>query len=411
MKIPIHIFFSLKYIHYKNLSYFNKIHILSIMLSMSFGSSILITAISILDGFHNKLKNNLVNTTPHITISNYSKRQVCSWNYILNKIKQKNYTQSIIPDFNLNGLILKKKAYNIKINSLNKNIRNIFYKKFDVIDGFFKDVKKNTNSVYIGYHLAINLNVWVNDIIGVVIFSNNSSFLQYKAKVKYLKIKMIFDINNLFNNSQIFIDILDIKRTLKIFNNINVIHVKVRDAMKANIVAKEINTLLNNKFQVKNWINGHYDIFNTIKIEKIILFILVHLIYLFVSYSLFCNLFVVILNKKLDISILKTLGVSNKSIIKTFLLVSIAIGLISTTLGIFIGILLTINISVVFNFIYNLCNLEFYYLLHLNYKIPFIIKKINIFIIFLTSTTLCLLSILYPAFKIYKNKPYKILNE
>jgi lipoprotein-releasing system permease protein len=114
------------------------------------------------------------------------------------------------------------------------------------------------------------------------------------------------------------------------------IEVFVESMLIAEKVAEEINQLLNSNglnYQVLSWKDFNRPLWEALKMEKQVYFIVLLLLILIASFSIVSTLVMVVMEKSKDIAILKSIGMSNRSVLKIFLLQGIMIGVIGTALG------------------------------------------------------------------------------
>ena len=115
-------------------------------------------------------------------------------------------------------------------------------------------------------------------------------------------------------------------------------------------------------------------------------------------------------NKTKEIAILKTLGLSNKSIKKTFFLTGLTISFFATLSGVILGIIFSLNIEKLRIFLSTVFNLEIFpsdiYFLD---KLPSEININSILIIFFISIIISAIASYLPAMKISKMKTFRAL--
>ena len=140
------------------------------------------------------------------------------------------------------------------------------------------------------------------------------------------------------------------------------------------------------------------------------MFIILSLIVVVAAFNIISGLTILIKNKTKDIAILKTLGLSNKSIKKTFFLTGLTIGFFATISGVILGILFSINIEKFRIFLSSFFNLEIFpsdiYFLD---KLPSEINLNSIFIIFSISIIISAIASYLPAMKISKMSTFRAL--
>ena len=140
------------------------------------------------------------------------------------------------------------------------------------------------------------------------------------------------------------------------------------------------------------------------------MFIILTLILIVAAFNIVSGLTILIKNKTKEIAILKTLGLSNNSIKKSFFLTGFTIGLSATITGIFLGIIFSLNIEKIRNILSNFFNFEIFpsdvYLLE---QLPSEINFYSILIIFIFSLIISALASYLPAMGISKMKTFRAL--
>ena len=140
------------------------------------------------------------------------------------------------------------------------------------------------------------------------------------------------------------------------------------------------------------------------------MFIILTLIIVVAAFNIVSGLTILIKNKTKEIAILKTLGLSNNSIKKSFFLTGFTIGFFATITGIFLGIIFAMNIEKIRNILSNLFNFEIFpsdvYLLE---QLPSEINIYSIVMIFIFSLIISALASYLPALAISKMKTFRAL--
>ena len=119
------------------------------------------------------------------------------------------------------------------------------------------------------------------------------------------------------------------------------IEVEVRDMFEAKAVARVIAERLRDLeglYSVTDWSEPNKPLWDAIELEKRVYFIVLLLLILVASFSVVSTLVMVVMEKGKDIAILKSLGASDASILKIFLLQGALIGAVGTLLGSILGI-------------------------------------------------------------------------
>ena len=141
------------------------------------------------------------------------------------------------------------------------------------------------------------------------------------------------------------------------------------------------------------------------------MFIILTLIIIVAAFNIISGLTILIKNKTKEIAIIKTLGLSDSSIIKAFFLTGFTIGLLATLSGIFFGVLFSVYIDEIRNFLsmflgINIFPSDIYYL----EKMPSEIKLGSILMVFTLSIIITSIASYFPAKTISKLKSNEALN-
>ena len=273
----------------------------------------------------------------------------------------------------------------------------------------------NKNEIIIGYALAKNLSLKIGDKIKIAIPKTDKTIFGNIPRFKTLNIVGIFnlgmyeyDSNFVFTNSEIANKLILINK--ESFNKIEVF------IDEPNLIEKDqriINKIINDNnlnFYTENWKQNNSALINALNIEKNVMFLILSLIIIVASMNIISGLIIFVKEKNKDIGILKTLGLTNYSLIKIFISIGFLIGLTGTFFGGLIGILFSLNITSIQNFIEKIFNTslfsrEIYYLSNLPSKLIFI----EVFVVLLISIIICLIATTFPAIRSIKIDPIKSL--
>ncbi|MGA0713040.1 MAG: FtsX-like permease family protein, partial [Pelagibacteraceae bacterium] len=150
--------------------------------------------------------------------------------------------------------------------------------------------------------------------------------------------------------------------------------------------------------------------FSALKVERNVMFIILTLIIVVAAFNIISGLTILIKNKTKEIAILKTMGLTNKSIIKSFFLTGFVIGLSATVAGTILGVLFSHYIESIRIFLSYVFNVEIFpndiYFLD---RMPSEINPVSIVIIFILALITTVLASLIPAMAISKMDPIKAL--
>ncbi|MDC0967694.1 FtsX-like permease family protein [Alphaproteobacteria bacterium] len=358
-------------------------------LALILGISILITVMSVMNGFREELIDSLSGINGDITVFNSTDRE-------MNKIQLKypeieivkNIQERVITSNNsgIEGLLMKSISSK-DIYSIPKISQNLF------------EVKSNDdNWVYIGVELARSLDVQVGDRLQVSIPGSTMTILGPVLNSNDLFIKGIFN-SGIYDYDKYFI-----------YSNIDQFYSEKKEIIYDLYNAKNINFNDLSSSYYETWEQQNQSLAQALTTEKNVMFIILFFIILISSFTIISNQIFFIKEKFKDIILLKSLGISQFQICILFFVNSFLISLFSIIIGTILGLLLSINIDSIENILsillnYELWNNEVRYLS----SMPYSIQLNDIIFIISISLVSSLLASYIPILRIFKIKPNLVL--
>tara|TARA_B110000881_G_C18559589_1_gene508991 strand:- start:306 stop:1562 length:1257 start_codon:yes stop_codon:yes gene_type:complete len=397
-------------ISYRNLKPKKKEGFLKVISLFSFlgimlGVAILIIVMSVMNGFRTDLTNKILGLNPHVVVESNGK----NLSLLKKNIKKKYNIVSFSNSYSGEAVVLtKENTKGVLLKGIDSKELNKFYIKDKIIEGKYKNFTYGT--VLIGGELAFNLNVKVGETINIISTSFiNTPFGGIPKQNNYL-------VSGIFNSGFYEFDqnlvFLNLKDTLSIFDKTDNdlrLEIYLEKPLKANLLKKYIETM-NKELFVYSWSDLNKSFFSALKVERNVMFIILTLIIIVAAFNIISGLTILIKNKTKEIAILKTLGLSNYSIKKSFFLTGMIIGVSATITGTFFGIIFSLNIEKIRIFLSNVLNINIFppdvYFLD---TMPSEINFISILLIFIFSIIITAVASYLPARSISKMETTKAL--
>jgi len=373
----------------KNDGFLNIISIFS-FIGISLGVAVLIIVMSVMNGFRTELITKIVGFNAHAVVQAENKPLKYIQDLDLAKNIVSNDGEAVILNKNITkGVFLK--GY------LESDFRNLQIVKNKE---FFGSQNLNENNISIGKELSFNLNVEIGDTITVMSPAGIQTLVGTLPKQKNFKIVSIFDSGlSDYNENIAYINL----KTLESFFNKNkedrFLEFYFKDPKNIEIHKKNLKTQFPDSL-VYTWSDMNKSLFSALKVERNVMFIILSLIIIVAAFNIISGLTILVKNKTRDIGILKSIGVSSKSIKKIFFLVGFFIGTSATLFGVVVGTLFSIYVETIRQFISNIFGISLFpediYILN---TLPSEININSIIIISLCSIFATILVSIYPASK------------
>ena len=408
-----------RYLFFIGLRYFlvkRKDHFVSFistvsMLGIALGVAVLITVLSVMNGFSKEIRAKILSITPHITLKNFY-GSLNDWQSIVVNLKKVNQITGIAPYIAGHGLLAwsgySKPVMVIGVDAL--QIENIYPLNNNIVSGSISELAPNKFNILVGQDLADNLGIRVNDEVALIIPQVNVSPIGVMPRIKKLKVGGIFKSSTPYDQNHIFLNILDASRLYKMQSGITGVQIKVFDELAVKKIASQISANFNHKYAVSDWTLEFSAFFEAMKMEKTVMWCILLLIIAVAAFNLVSSLIMLVTDKRPDIAILRVMGATCKEIMLIFMIQGSAIGLIGTVSGLVLGLILAYNVTDLVNCLQNIFNVKF--VSEEAYFIGFVPSDIHawdVFWICFLSLFMSFIATLYPAYRASNVKPAEAL--
>lgn len=337
-------------VHYlkpKNNSFISLLSSISI-LGIAIGVMALIVVISVMSGFDHALEKKVIGIESQIIVLNYN-GSIPHYNHVMKDISGIKGVKSVSPFIYTDVMI---SSANTSTGSVLRGIdikteEKVTNLKKYLIKGSLSGLNsKKYNGIVLGKVLAQNLGVSVGG--GVLIMSPEGQITPFGVMPKTEKFVVCGIINSGMYNYDSTFSFISIKNaqmfTGLTSNTVTGIEVRLNKIGLANLYAKKIGYVLNKKppssFYALSWEELNKNLFSAIRLEKLTMFIILSLIVLVAAFNIISTLIMVVMEKRKDIAILKSIGASSRDVMIIFMMQGVIIGLIGTSLGLILGFLI-----------------------------------------------------------------------
>ncbi len=386
---------------------------LTSVIGIFLGATVLITVLSIMNGFQTELRTRILNMTAHMVIFQQG-RQLSDWEEVRHDLLEHPQVVDAAP-------IIEKQA----LLSVGKNVKGALIKgvspdlenKVSNIEehlskGQLESLVANQFNIILGHVLASELGVDIGDKITVIIPQPSSGFIGSIPRLKRFSVVGIVNAGMYeYDSGYAFVHLEDAATLYSLRDQVTGLQVKTTDLFAVNEIISGLSDFLPVRgYYALSWTQKHANFFQAIQLEKRMMFIVVALIIAVAAFNIVSTMVMMINEKKRAIAILRTQGARIKDISALFIIQGTTLGLIGTILGCLGGILLSSNIDVIVPFIENLFNLRFfppdvYYIS----EVPSEIQLSDLLEVGFFSFIMTVLATIYPALRASKIKPAQVL--
>ena len=193
--------------------------------------------------------------------------------------------------------------------------------------------------VVIGQEMAASLAVTVGDTIRATSLNEEPGPMGMRARVEEFVVVGIFHSGMYEYDMKFAYARLDtVSRFLRMDGGVTGLEVKVDDIYEAPRIAKQIQESLRYPIWTQDWQKMNEGLFKALKLEKTVMGIILTFIVAVASLNIISTLSMMVIEKKREIAILKSMGANRVAILKLFMIDGLIIGFIGTVLGIALGL-------------------------------------------------------------------------
>ena len=202
-----------------------------------------------------------------------------------------------------------------------------------------------------------------------------------------------------------YTDLNSAQNFFKLPNQITGLEISVNNPERAPAVKQTIISELREMglfdYYVQDWTELNKGLWEAIKLEKRVYFIVLLLLIVLASFSIVTTLVMIVLEKRKDIAVLRTLGASASVIRNIFILMGTIIGFLGTIIGLILGYIACVLLDTYgFQLPENVFPTD---------TVPVVINLTNFMIVGISAFLICIMATIYPARKASSLKPSEIL--
>ncbi|MFL2804690.1 MAG: lipoprotein-releasing ABC transporter permease subunit [Gammaproteobacteria bacterium] len=378
---------------------------------VAIGVAVLIIVSSVMNGFEKELRDRILNVIPHASIEGIL--PISDWNEIYMSLKEHQKVVGVAPFIQSQMLIGSlDEVYGSNLIGIDPDSeKSVSVVSSFIIKGNYESLNEDSNNIILGELLARKLNLDVGNQVSLMLPDNNASFSGYFPKIKNFKVSGIFRVGAPdIDEGVAYINISQAANLLSLKDKIHGFRIKFDDLFEANYLSWEVlmdvEDLTDQILISENWTFTYGPLFEAIMMEKTLVGLLVFLIVLVAAFNIVSMLVMMINDKKAQLAIFKTMGMSKYEIRKIFIYLGAMIASIGSLVGLILGLSLTFLLSSrIFEEFINSLMQGTYFISYF----PIDVRFSWVFFILFSTIILTLLVCLYPARIASKVIPAEVL--
>ncbi|MBU2570266.1 MAG: lipoprotein-releasing ABC transporter permease subunit [Gammaproteobacteria bacterium] len=409
---PLIFYIGLRYTRAKRRTQFISFITLTSILGIALGVTALITVLSVMNGFEAELRERILGMTSHATVTGLD-GQLEDWQKLNGLIDNYPSIEGTAPF--INGQVMINADRRVSGTMLRGILPSVEHQVSEVAEkmkaGSLEQLMPGEYNIVLGAELAAYLGAMVGDKITVITPQITSTPAGILPRMRRFTVSGVFEVGMYeYDRNMAIIHLDDASRLFRMGEAVSGLRLKLDDLFNAPQISRSIAQALYEDYRVSDWTQAHSNFFRAIQTEKRVMFIILLLIVAVAAFNIVSTLVMVVTDKRGDIAILKTQGLSSPSVMGIFIVLGAIIGVVGTLLGTAGGIALALNVETIVPAIEQFFGVQFmaadvYYISELPSKLEWE----DVYTIAGMAFSLSLLATLYPAWQASKINPAEVL--
>jgi lipoprotein-releasing system permease protein len=375
----------------------------------------LVIVLSVINGFETELRQRIVGFNTHVLIFARTPEAWANIETVIEEVSHRKHVVAVAPFIRTEALA----AYEV-VPGRRTKIRGVIVKGIDLkreafvsavvdsirprIESFDDNVKYfgDPDSVYgvvLGYDLAIEMRVSLGDEITLITAPSTISTGDVEARTQKCRVIGFFDSGMYeFDSRFVYMDYRDADAFFDFETGVRGVGIKLDDMYEAASFDKKLREDISLRdYGTNNWINMNQNLFSYMKIEKILMFLMLTLIILVAAFNLVGMLTMVIMEKRTEIGILRSMGASSRGIMSIFMLEGTAIGFAGTLGGLVVGYIACVILDRI--------KLDLPGDVYFIKTLPVLVQWQDLVLVCASSIAICFLATVYPSWEASRMVP------
>ena len=344
---PVPVAIGLRYLRAKRRNGFISFISLASILGIAIGVAALITTLAVMSGFQREIRDRMLQMAAHATVTGDGV-PLQDWRRAVAEARRDPRVAGVAPYVEKEALL--QGAQNqpaIVRGALPQQEGQVSTLARKMVQGRLDDLTPGSYNIVLGQELALWLGVGVGDSVNVTTGNFQGTPLGAVPRAKRFKVTGLFGVgHNDIDRNLAVVHLSDLQRLLRMGDDVTGVRLKLHDMDQAWDVARDLALALHDRpYQVSDWTRENANLYQSLKMEKTVMGILLSLIIAMGAFNLVSSQVMLVTDKQADIAILRTLGLSPRGVMQVFMVQGSLIGIIGTALGVVGGIVLTLNLE------------------------------------------------------------------
>ncbi len=404
---PLPVFVGLRYVRSRQHKFFVSLITWVSLAGLALGVAALIVILSVMNGLASELRDRLLVLSAHARVVNPGLTALDGERALRERLQRLAGVVGVAPYMDLTALAVREPdMVPIQLRGIEPALeQRVSDFRPLLVEGNLAALQPGSNAVIVGSDIADELSLHSGDAITLLAPTVGANGTP-EPRLRQFHVAGIFDAQLEEDNSLILARLADVRAFAPLTQGASGLQLRFDDPLKVVQYMPAVRAAVGAGYLVSDWTQDNADYFRAIRIEKTMMALILLLIVAVAAFNIVAMLVMVVNDKRTDIAILRTFGVSPASVMQTFITQGIAIGWLGVAAGIGLGLALALHVSTIVPvlervFHFQLFNAEIYYIT----SVPSEVHWPEVGWISAAALLLTLCSTIYPALRAAATPP------
>jgi lipoprotein-releasing system permease protein len=373
---------------------------------VALGVTALLTVLAVMNGFENEIQTRIAGTDAHVVLLGETTAGVRNADTLVARVRRQPGVLGVAPFTYVKAMVFREgltEGLVVKGVDLaaERSVTTVGSHIEPPLDSIPLRTEGGIPGIVLGSELAARLGARVGDQVLLATLAGEArSALGFAPRIRAFRVVGVFTSGLYTYDSSLGFTSIDASQDFfGLGSSVTGIEIKLADMFTApRAAARILRSLDEPGLRANNWIELNRNLFTWMKLEKAVMFVILALIVLVAAFSIVSTLFMVVMEKRRDIGVLKSLGAGAGTVLRVFLYEGLLIGALGTGLGVVLGLSL---IGILRRYPFVRLPGDVYFI----ERLPVLPEAGDFMAVIAATVGLCLAAALYPAWRASRLDP------
>ncbi len=315
------------------------------------GVTALIVVLGVMNGMQTELHGKILGSTPHVLVLEYGPAlRMSEWQSVMEEVREVDEVVAAAPFILTKVAILRDEEYAQAADLYGVEVD---LNATEAVTEMEREIQEGVHSLQptasglppliLGSRLAERIQAMPGDTVLTVSLENirtdpfgslRPALRQFEVTGTFTTGMYEYDLSNMYAPLDVVQGLLGVEEA----DQVSGLGVRIVDPWDATAVGRTIRERVGFPYFVESWITTHQSLFSALQLEKLAMGLILSLIVLVAAFNIVSTLVMVVVDRTREIGILKSMGMTDRQVLRTFVLQGLSIGAIGTALGVLFGL-------------------------------------------------------------------------